>query len=453
MRVSPTIKPNASKRDGTPFAAWYALIIVSIAVLYAVIDRQVLILLAQPLKADLFLSDTQIGSLQSVGAVLFASIAVIPLGWLADRMDRRLLLALCIIIWSLAVASCGLATGYWTLLLSVALLGAGEAGLSPIVFAMIPELFSEQRRITANFIFYTATVLGAGVGMAIAGLVVQHIGLLTPFVPDSIFTRESWRLVFFVVAVPGPIIALAIRMIRLNKQPRAIRGAAGRQTPEEPSKLRAYLATNWKAIFAVFVPFGLALLAASAVFTWMPVILARKFGLSPGAVGTGLGGALVFGSVAGLAVAAAAATYLRPRWGALTPVRLSQMGYFIYALLAPLYFLARTPGETFLIATIQMGIGVGGNSLMPTLVQDLAPAELRGRFFAISTVVATIFQMVSPLLVGLLSDHVFTQTTGLLTASVIVAFPCMLCAAIVLRLAEKQIFATVENVRARSIAG
>ena len=452
MRVTP-IKPDAAKPGPTPLAAWFALIIVSIAVLYAVIDRQVLILLAQPLKADLLLSDTQIGSLQSIGAVLFASIAVIPLGWLADRMDRRLLLALCIIVWSLAVASCGLATGYWTLLMSVALLGAGEAGLSPIVFAMIPDLFSERRRIMANFIFYTATVLGAGVGIAIAGLVVQHIGLLIPFVPESIFTRQSWRLVFFVVAVPGPFIAIAIRMIRINRKPRIAQKAPERERSRKASELRSYLATNWKAIFAVFVPFGMALLAASAIFTWMPVILARKFSLSPGAVGAGLGGALVLGSIAGLAIAAAAAAYLRPKWGALTPVRLSQIGYFCYALITPLYFFARTPGETFLIATIQMGIGVGGNSLMPTLVQDLAPAELRGRFFAISTVVATVFQMVSPVLVGQLSDHVFTYTTGLLTASVIVAFPAMLCAAIVLRLAEKQIFATVENVRAHPIAG
>src|SRR6478752_4226398 len=97
-------------------AAWYALGILSVAVLYSIIDRQVLILLAQPLKTDLHLSDTQIGSLQGLGAVLFSSIAVVPLGWLADRMDRRWLLALCILAWSVAIAACGLATGYWTLL-------------------------------------------------------------------------------------------------------------------------------------------------------------------------------------------------------------------------------------------------------------------------------------------------------------------------------------------------
>src|SRR5690606_24393079 len=140
-----------------PRASWYALAILSVTLLYSVIDRQVLMLLAQPLKNDLDLSDTQIGSLQGLGAALFAAIAVVPLGWLADRIDRRLVLAGCILIWSAAVASCGLATGYWGLLLSVAFLAAGESGLSPIVYALIPELFPERQRMLANFIFYAAT--------------------------------------------------------------------------------------------------------------------------------------------------------------------------------------------------------------------------------------------------------------------------------------------------------
>jgi MFS family permease len=428
-------------------AAWYALAILSVAVLYALIDRQVLILLAQPLKVDLHLSDTQIGSLQGLGAVLFSSIAVVPLGWLADRMDRRLLLALCVLVWSLAIAACGLATGYWTLLVCVAFLGAGEAGLSPIVFAMIPELFPERQRMTANFIFYTATVLGAGAGVALAGAVVQNIGLVSHLVPSGLFTRETWRLVFFVVAIPGPFLAIAIGLIRLNRRAPRVRPDSVTQPTQGHTKLPDYLASNWKAIFAVFAPYALALLGMSAIFTWMPVILMRESGLSAGAVGAGLGGAITIGSVGGLTLAAVAAKYLKPRWGALTPVRVSQIGYLTFALLTPLYLLARTPSQTFLIATIQMATVIGGNSLMPTLVQDLAPRDLRGRVFALSAVMVTLFQIISPIAVGLLSDHVFTQAGGLLRASITVAFPSILAAALILRLAENHILATVGRVR------
>ena len=296
-------------------AAWYALVILSVAVLYAVIDRQVLILLAQPLKTDLHLSDTQIGSLQGLGAVLFSAIAVVPLGWLADRMDRRLLLALCILVWSIAIAACGLATSYWTLLMCVAFLGAGEAGLSPIVFAMIPELFSERQRMTANFIFYSATVLGAGAGVALAGAVVQNIGLVSHLVPSGLFTRETWRLVFFVVAVPGPFLAIAVGLIRLKRRAPRARPDAVTPSTHGHTKLLDHLASNWKAIVAVFAPYALALLSLSAIFTWMPVILMRESGLSAGSVGAGLGGAITIGSVAGLTMAAAAAKYLTLKVG------------------------------------------------------------------------------------------------------------------------------------------
>ena len=438
-------------QERAPLSAWYALAILSVAVLYAMIDRQVLMLLAQPLKADLGFSDTQIGSLQGLGAALFAAIAVVPLGWLADRIDRRLLLAGCIIVWSMAIAACGLATGYWSLLLFVAFLAAGEAGLSPVVFALIPELFPERQRMMATFIYYSATILASGAGIAIGGLVVEHIGLIAALVPEGLQTRETWRLVFFTVAIPGPFLALAIATIRMNKRVPKIRQDATVPVSEGPKPdLLDHLALNWKAIVGVFAPYGLALLGALAITLWLPVIAMRQFSLSAGAAGTGLGAVFITGSVIGLTVVGLLANFLRSKWGDVTPLRLSHFGYLTYALLAPFLFLARTPTELFVIATILMAVGVGGNSLMPTLLQDLAPGGLRGRVFAISMVIATLFQVISPIAVGLLSDHIFVGTGGLLKASVSVCAPAMFFASITLRLSEKNVLKTVARVRPHS---
>jgi MFS family permease len=433
-----------------PLAAWYALAALSMALLYAVIDRQVLSLLVQSLKTDLRLSDTQIGTLQGLGAALFAAIAVVPLGWLADRIDRRLVLAVCILVWSVAVASCGLATGYWSLLLSVAFLAAGEAGLSPVVYALIPELFPERQRMTANFIFYAATILGSGAGIALAGAVIDHIGLVAPLFPNGLFTRETWRLVFFAVAVPGPFLALAIGLIRLKPRAPRVRAEALAAMPRERPEILRYLASHWRAVVGIFAPFGLSLLGVGAVFTWLPVILMRQFAFSAGAVGSGMGAAVAIGSITGLAVTAAGAKFLTSKWGAATPIRLSQLGYLVLALLTPLYLVARSATEIFLIAGVQMAAVNCGNSLMPTIVQDLAPAHLRGRVFAISTVIATLFQVISPISVGLLSDHVFTRAGGLLLASIVVGAPSLLLAAITLRLAEKHVLRTAAEVRALS---
>lgn len=431
-----------------PLAAWYAIGILSLAVLYSIVDRQTLILLAPPLKSDLGLSDTQIGSLHGLGTALFATIAVIPLGWLADRMDRRLLLAACILVWSAAVAACGLATGYWSLLLFVAFLAAGEAGLSPIVYALIPDLFPERQRMTANFIYYTATILGGGVALAISGAVIDHIDLVSHWFPAEPFARETWRLAFFIVAVPGPLLAFAIGMIRLK--PRAPRTSASSAAPlakGEPG-IGAYMASNWKAIAGLFVAFGLALLSQGTLFIWLPVVLMRQFALSQGAVGAGMGSAITIGSILGIASVAICTRFLQSRLGAVMPVRLPQYGYLILALLTPLYLIVESPTGILLIAGTQMAVFNGSNSLLPAVIQGLAPPHLRGRVFAISSAAITPFQMISPILVGLLSDRVFTQPGGLLLSLTMIGGPALVMAAATLRLAERHIMGTSEAVRA-----
>lgn len=442
-------------RTRTPLSAWYALGALTITTLYAVIDRQVLALLAQPLKVDLLLSDTQIGSVQGLGSALFATIAVLPLGWLADRMDRRLLLALCILVWSTAIAACSMAFGYWSLLLCVAFLAAGEAGLSPIVYSIIPDLFSEKRRITANFIFFSATVLGAGVGLALSGAVIDHIEVIGQWLPVQLFTDAPWRLTFLVVALPGPLLALAILMIRLKPRPPRPQlqpelDSKGQLAAAPKSEVISYLSKNWKGVFGVYAGFGLALLGAGAFFTWMPMTLMRKFGATAGEVGTGFGAAVGIGSVAGLLIAALSIKLMKPKWGDAAPIRLPQIGFFICMLLAPLYLFARSSTEMFIIAGFQMTANIASTSLTPTVLQNLAPGHLRGRIFSISTVVTTLLQTISPITVGLLSDHIFTQPDGLLLSSVVFGIPCLLLATVVLRLSEKHTLRIVAEVRALS---
>jgi hypothetical protein len=143
-----------------------------------------------------------------------------------------------------------------------------------------------------------------------------------------------------------------------------------------------------------------------------------------------LGTAIAVGAASGLTVTATSAKFLLSKWGPVTPIRLSQPGYLGLGLLTPLYFLARSPTEVYLIAGMQMAAVNCGNSLLPTVVQSLAPAQLRGRVFAISTVIFTLFQVVSPIAAGAMSDHVFTQPGGLLMSSIVIGTPsCLLAAA------------------------
>jgi MFS family permease len=172
--------------ERTPASSWVALVILSMAAWYAVIDKQVLILLAQPLRTDLGLSDTQIGGLQGAGAALFTAIAVVPLGWVSDRIDRRIVLAACVLVWSVAAAACAWATGYWSLLACVAFLAAGEAGLTPTVSAIVPDLVPERQRMTANFVLFGTVRVGEKI-VEVAGQMCARSSERDRFDHDTVF--------------------------------------------------------------------------------------------------------------------------------------------------------------------------------------------------------------------------------------------------------------------------
>ena len=132
-----------------PLSAWYALGVLTLVTLFSFVDRGVLILQAEVIRKAFSLSDVQLGFLQGPGVAIFAALAAYPVAWLADRYDRRAVLAGSVLFWSLAVIGSGLAQTYEQMVLACALVGAGEAGLVPIVYALIPDLFPEKRRQTA----------------------------------------------------------------------------------------------------------------------------------------------------------------------------------------------------------------------------------------------------------------------------------------------------------------
>lgn len=159
------VEPDAQSAPNLPESApgaRYGLAVIIAVLLFGLIDRQILILLAEQIKLDLGFSDFQLGLFQGVGLALFGALVSFPIGWLADRHDRRVVMGMCIAVWSLAVVACGLADSFTSLLIASAIVGAGEAGLSPLAIAMIPDLVRGNRRQTANSVLTVAPSLAAG---------------------------------------------------------------------------------------------------------------------------------------------------------------------------------------------------------------------------------------------------------------------------------------------------
>lgn len=183
---------------------YYALAILTAVYVFNFIDRQILVILQESIKAEMGLSDSQLGLLSGLSFALFYVTFGIPLARWADKGVRRNIVALAIGTWSFMTALCGAAQNYWQLLAARVGVGVGEAGGSPPAHSMISDIFPPHQRATALSVYSMGINFGVLIGFVIGGWVNDFFG---------------WRMVFFVIGMPGILMALVVRFT-LREPPR-----------------------------------------------------------------------------------------------------------------------------------------------------------------------------------------------------------------------------------------
>ena len=437
------IAPEAGPAEWRASAlAWYGLAVLIAATVLAAVDRQILVLLAEPVRQSFGLSDTKLGLLHGAGIALFAGAAAVPLGWLADRYGRRAVLACCILLWTAATAACGLAWDFASLFVAAIGLGIGEAGLAPIVYGLIPDIVPARKRVLANGIYAVAAIFGAGIGIGLSGALIEGIEGLRDVLPSGINQLEPWRLSFLAVAVPGPIVALLILLIRVR--PLSAAAAAGRAA--SPLRLADYVREHGRTLVGVFGGTGLAGLGIAALAAWSPVVAARNFHATPQQVGQGIGLAYVIGTVCGALIGGYGVRKLRPLVGIATPLRVIVMGFALSALSSAALFGAMSALHVYVLFGLQVAFLIAGSVLAPTLLQDMTPHSLRSRVIALGSVITILLSALSPVLVGVLSDALPAGSRSLLMATAIVATVSLAVGAFLTKQVETRFVATVKAV-------
>ncbi len=246
------------------------------------VDRQIVSILAESIKLELLLSDTQLGFLIGLSFALFYATLGIPIAILADRYSRRNIIGISVIVWSAMTALCGLATNYFQLALARVGVGIGEAGSSPPSHSMISDLFPMEQRATAMGIYSSGINIGVLVGFLVGGWIDEWYG---------------WRMAFIVVGLPG--IVLGILMFTTVKEP-------ARSAPPSPLR-KNMLAEMWgtfKLMLAIpslrhiIIGCALVVFVGYGALFWNGVFFRRLHGLSPGETGTLL--ALIGGVLGGI---------------------------------------------------------------------------------------------------------------------------------------------------------
>lgn len=429
---------RGSRPGNAPPSAWYALAILILVMLFALVDRQVLVLIADPLRKSLGLSDAQFGTVQGVGFGLFLGIAAFPAGWMGDRFGRRRVIAVSILLWSLAVVACGMARTFSGLLISVIFIGIGEAGLAPSIYGMIPELFVDKQRVLANVIFAVGSHLAGAASYVLCGSLIQWISLHNEFFPVALKTLEVWRLTFFALAIPGPVVIVLLATVRRRGAARPVSTGpeTGMGSSASPSFLRLYLHKHWLLLVRFFAAIGLMQLGYFVVITWVPVIAARVYGATPASVGGGMALARGLGLLGGLLFGGLYMKRTLKKLGDVAALRVIWIGTMIAVLPALALPWVTNTVQLYVVTGLQMAAMTIGVICFPTVVQDMAPNAIRSRVLAIGMIVTVVVQSVGPILVGALSDRLSDVGDALTVAVTVVGSVSLIAGVLMLRPVE-----------------
>jgi predicted MFS family arabinose efflux permease len=249
------------------------------------VDRNVLAALLQSIKLELAFSDTELGLLGGVAFGVFYATVGLPLAWLADRSDRRSLIAAAIALWSVMTAACGLAGGFPALFLARVGVGIGEAGGSPPSQSLVSDYFARGQRARAFGVLYLQIPLGFVAGYWLGGWLDGLVG---------------WRLTFLLVGLPGVALALLVRLT-LREPPRG--HADSSSAPEGtdislPAAIRFFVAQRpLRYLSLAGAAHGVGAFAAAL---WLPAYLMRTFAVTGATAGGWLALAYGCGGTAGV---------------------------------------------------------------------------------------------------------------------------------------------------------
>ena len=378
----------------TPAYRWYVLGVLTLGYTFNFIDRQVMTILLEPIKAEFGATDTQMGLLTGLAFALFYATLGVPMARLADRWSRRNVLAISMTVWSGMTALCATASSFGQLALYRIGVGVGEAGGTPPSQSLLADYFPPQQRSLAQGVLASGTNIAVLVGLFGGALLADAYG---------------WRNVFWIFGLPGIALAVLIRL-----------------TVREPEREREHIAEDssiWAAIRqisalpafpAIALGVGMTAVAGYGLGVWSPSFMIRVHGLTLVEAGLYLGLIGVFGGILGTLLSAVLVDRLAQhdaRW----QLRLPMMGVLISIPTQALFLMWPAEhiwmlGDTvFPVALVFMFFSAIFASfwIAPSYaaVQNLVPAHWRTQAAALLLFILNLLGMgLGPLVVGWLSD-------------------------------------------------
>ncbi|MFP6807323.1 MAG: MFS transporter [Pseudomonadales bacterium] len=384
---------DEANRYASAGAKYYALVLLTIVYSFNFIDRQLLAILQESIKADLSLSDSQLGLLTGFAFAVFYVTAGIPIARWADRANRRNIIAMSVGLWSFMTALSGFVQNYSQLLMARVGVGVGEAGGSPPSHSLISDIFPPESRASAISFYSTGVNIGILFGFLLGGWLNEYFG---------------WRVAFMVVGAPGILLAILVRMTLAEP----IRGLSeNRQVSAESVPFKVVLNVLWSRVSFRHMAMAAALNAFAGYSTsnWTASFFIRSHNMTTGELGTWLALIIGLGGAIGVLCGGLLADRLAPRdkrWYVWLP---SITGFICVPFMAAVYLV--DDAYTALALSVVPGLLFNvylGNTIATT--HGLVGLRMRATASAILFLILNIIGLgIGPWSIGLLSDSLATS--------------------------------------------
>ena len=283
----PAVAEGAQAAGGQPWPprkdAYYSLFAMTIVVMFTVLDRSVLSLLIDPIKQDFGLTDTQVALLLGAAFSLPYGIVGLAVGRLADRKNRRNIVAASLAFWSLCTVACGMAQGYASLLLGRMGIGAGESGYGPASWSIATDNWPREKVAFATATMGIGAMLGMGLALFLGGAVLHFVSGMAPVAIPFIGVIRPWQWTFIIVGAPGLLWAL---VLLTTKEPPRRGLAPGEEAKKVPvGEVARWMRDDWRTYLAVIGGMCMKAMMLAVPTTWNATFLHREFGWDLAKVG------------------------------------------------------------------------------------------------------------------------------------------------------------------------
>lgn len=390
-----------------PIAAWTAVIILSLTYMFSFLDRQILVLLIEPIKSDLNITDTQVSLITGLAFAVIYTVMGVPMGRIADLWVRKYVIIIGVSIWSAMTVYAGLARNFSQLFMARMGVGFGEAALTPAAYAIIADLFPPNRMAFAMSVFALGgSAIGVGASLLLGGYVIGVVGDLGPFFLPGIGEIKAWQMVLIVVGIISFLMVIPLAILPEPKR-QHVKPLDGQIDSSFREVLRSmYSARRFYGLYITGMCF--AAISSYGTAAWIPTYFIRIHGWEASSAGITLGMAYIVPALIGGLMAGWFADRLYSKGIRKAPLVIMVASIVIASPLVFLFIFTSSIGLKWVFLVLLYLVSAVWGVLFPTVIQLATPSHSRAQVSSIHLLFVNLAGIgFGPTAVALMTDFGF----------------------------------------------